>query len=187
MSFIDIGDNELIYLVRNNNLEARDYLISRYKKRMYGFIHSFFKKTYVSGVDYEDYFQECFLVFLKCIEGFDENYNFYKYVESAINKTLIKIYQKEEKKDKVLSLDYDTVDKNYNLVDVAKDSEMLYRENEVKLFIEKNFDELNKAIINYKLEGYNGKEIASLLGVSKKVIYDRLNKIREILSRYLSI
>ena len=40
MAFADIADNELVYLIRADNIEARDYLINRYKKRMYGMINS---------------------------------------------------------------------------------------------------------------------------------------------------
>jgi hypothetical protein len=32
MAFADIADTELIYLIRANNNEAKDYLINRYNK-----------------------------------------------------------------------------------------------------------------------------------------------------------
>lgn len=185
MSFIDITDNELIYLVRNNNLEAKDYLFTRYKKRMYGMIHSFFKKACISKVDYDDVYQDCFIVFLKCIDRFDEEYNFYNYVNSSIYKMMIKFIQEEKSQQKVLSLDYDVLDNNKNLIDIASDSEMLYRKSELNSFIEEHFSGIDKQIIDYRLMGYSICEIATLLNINKKILYTRFSKIKSILSRYI--
>ena len=74
MVYADIGDSELIYLMRTNNNEAKEVLFERYKKRIYGIINSYAKKYFLSNVNYDDYFGECFIVFLKCLELYDEEY-----------------------------------------------------------------------------------------------------------------
>ena len=186
MSFNDITDNELLYLVRNNNQQAKDYLFSRYKRRMYGMIHSFFKKTGINRIDYDDVFQDCFIVFLKCIDKFDEEYNFYNYINFSIQKTLVKIIQSEKENKSVLSLDYDVVENSKNLIDVVNDNEMLYRKNELEMFIDENFSTLDKVIIEYRLKGYTICEIATILNLNKKMLYARFSTIKRNFSRYIS-
>ena len=179
MSFTDIGDNELIYLIRNDNGEAKKYLVNRYRKRIYGIINSYFTTYNVGGEDYEDYYQDCFIVFLKCLNGFDNEHNFYNYLSNAIYRRLRALYFKKRLDDKVLSLDYVYECNDITMMDVVEDSNAVYRINELKEYIDFNFDETTKMIINYRLEGYTYSEIAKLLNINIKTLYRKLYKMRD--------
>jgi RNA polymerase sigma factor (sigma-70 family) len=184
VSYSDIGDNELIYLIRSNNYEAKEYLIQRYQKRIYGMINSFKKSSYIQKLDYEDYYHSCFLVFLRCLELFDDDYNFYNYVSGAINKELQKLLKKEKENNDHLSLEYDISDCEYHC-DYVSDSSIMYKENELNEYINENFNELDRKIIEYRLAGYNCLEIATLLNVDKKRVYKRLESIKTKLNARL--
>lgn len=181
MSFTDIGDNELIHLIKNDNNEAKKYLISRYKKRIYGIINSYFRTHSICGEDYEDYYQDCFIVFLKCLNGFDNEHNFYSYLSNAIYRKLRVLHSKKRLDDSVLSLDYVYENNDVSIMDVVKDSQQIYVVNELKEYIDLNFDSFSKQIINYRLEGYTYLEIAKLLNINIKTLYRKLYKIRDAL------
>ena len=103
--FSNIGDSELIYLIRSENYYAKEYFIERYKKRIYGMINAFATKNCINKLDYEECYQDCFIVFLKCLNGFDNEHNFYSYLSNAIYRRLKTLYSKKRLDDKVLSLD----------------------------------------------------------------------------------
>ena len=64
---------------------------------------------------------------------------------------------------------------------VVKDASYLYLEDEVHDFIEGNFDELSKIIIEHKMQGYNCKEIMKKYDLSRKLVYNKIGKIKNIL------
>lgn len=180
MSYNDVGDDELLYLIRCNNQEAKDCLINRYKNRIFGIINGYVKRTYINGLDYEDLFHECFIVFLKCLELFDENYNFYMYVENAINNQLHKIIKKEKLNQEILSLEETFYENDCYHQDVINDSSTIYKEKEIKEKLITYLDEINKQIVDLKLKGYSYLEIAKMLKLNKKAIYKRVKQIKEI-------
>ena len=175
----DIGDSELIYLIRSNNNEARDVLINRYKKRIFGIVHSFAMKYNLTNIDYEDFVSEGFIVFLKCIERYDDDYNFYSYVVESIERKLFKLIKKES-----LYLNISDLNDNFQDYDFpACDSQYPYKELEIKDMINENFDEYSKKIIEFKMQGYSFNEISKLMGISKKVMYKKSDSIKEILKK----
>lgn len=176
--FSEIGDNELIYLIRNNNYEAKDVLINRYTKRIYGMIKSFaLKKGLVK--DYEDYYQDCFIVFLKCLDFFDNEYNFFLYLKSAINRNLQNALKKEQLDKEVYSLDY-FIDKDDNLalIDTIADSSYDYGNSDINMFVEENFNEDEKEIIDLRLKGYSINDISIIKKINKKKVCKILKKIK---------
>ena len=183
MSFTDISDNELIYLTRIENKEAKDYLIDRYKKRIYGIINSYFKKYGLTGIDYEDYYQDCFIVFLKCLNGFDNEHNFYNYLSNAVIRKLSFLLKQKRQRDSILSLDYNKDDFNSSLIDTIEDEKEIYCDNRLEKFIEKRFDFTSKQIIDYKSRGYSYFEISEILNIDVKTLYRKLYKIRDVVKR----
>ena len=180
--FCDVGDCELIYLNRCANNDAKDYLFARYKKRIYGMIKSFASKS-ILKIDYEDAYQDCMLIFMKCLELFDDEYNFYNYLSMSVEKGLKRKFTKEKSHQDILSLDYVNQQDDFSYLDVVKDEENLYQESQIKEFIDDNFNELEKQIVYYKRQGYSYLEIAGLLGISKKKMYVISNKIKTIFQK----
>ena len=61
----------------------------------------------------------------------------------------------------------------------------LYEENSLKDFIKDNFDDVSIKIIEARMEGYSCDDIKSKFEISNKVIYNRLNKIKNVLKNNL--
>ena len=177
----DISDNELIYLYRCDNELALDILTKRYKQRIYGLIERVKNKYGIKRMEFDDYYQTSYIAFLKCIERFDDTYIFYNYIMQAVENVLIREVEKEKKYNSILSLDIDLINEGYSFTDVINDSTSLYEKNIIWEFIGSNFDELSTEIIKCRENGYTGEEIAKILNVSKKVVYNRLGKIKKVL------
>lgn len=178
--FLDIGDAELIYLIRSNNYMAREVLFNRYKKRIYGMISSLANKG-VIGKDYEEYYQDCFVVFLKCIENFDEEYNFFYYVKSSINRKLRLLSEQESINKEILSLDYVIDEDNNILLDTIADPSQNYDQSDLDIYIDENFDDIEKDFITLRLKGYSISEIAKIKNISKKKVCKILQGIKNTL------
>ncbi len=178
MSYKDIGDNELIYLIRSNNNEAKEYLIERYKKRIYGIIKDNCLRITTFNINYDDYFQDCFLVFLRCLETYDSEYNFYNYVKRAIEKCIHRRIHKDTTALNYLSLEGDFNGNHSCLVDKVSDSAIIYNEKEFYDYIDNCFNDVDKKIIEHKLKGYSYLEISRILGLNKKYLYKRVESIK---------
>ena len=179
MSFKGISDSELLYLIRCDNYQAKVDLIERYKKRIYGMIKSFVLKNKLNYADFNDYYQSCFVTFLRCIELCDEEYNFLSYVQTAIENTLIKSLKEEKYYEKVLSLEKEEL--GLEPIDEINDSKSLYLTNEMYEFLDSKLSLLDKMIVKLKISGYNLVEISKLVGITKREIYRRFEKIRRII------
>ena len=99
----------------------------------------------------------------------------------AVENSLSREMDREKKYSVISSLDTDLINEGYPFIEVSDNASYLYESNCIKDFIFDNFDELSIEILKCKNEGYSCFEISKKLGVSKKVIYNRLNKIKNIL------
>ena len=79
---VEYNDYELVYLVREQNEEALHIIIEKYSP-LIGKIASSY---YGIGYDYQDFFQEGRMAFIKAIYSFDENsnYSFYSYAMTCV-------------------------------------------------------------------------------------------------------
>ena len=179
----DVSDNELIYLYRCNNQEAFNYLSLRYKKRIYGIIGKKAAQYNVKNVDFDDIYQTCYITFLTCLERFDGNYIFYSYIINAIENVLIRLMHLERRKQKIVSLENEVINKGFLCDDLICDAPYLYQQGEIKNYIKDNFDELSQLIVKYKIKGYSYKEMTKVLGVGKKQIYNRVTKLKKTLKK----
>lgn len=178
MSFVDVTDSELIYLLRANNKEAENYFFERYKKRIYGIINSMASKFMISDLDYEDCFQDCFIVFLKCLDMFDDDYNFYNYLFGAITKDFGRKLQKDRKEKQLLSLENGCF-KDDNLIDMVCEEDASYKRTLLDEYICLNFSILEQDIIRYKMMGYDCLEIAKIIGITPKTVYKKVALIKK--------
>ena len=177
MVFANVSDIELIYLTRSNNYFAKDYLIERYRKRIYGIIAELTKKRIIKGLDYEDWFQDGFIVFLKCLDLFDIEYNFYNYLLSALKKEFSRKMKQIYENNKIISLD-EPNEQGICLLDVIAEEDENYNNIQVQHDIDTKFTKLEQDIVKLKSRGYDCFEISKMIGVNKKVVYRKTKDIR---------
>ena len=180
MAFADIADNELVYLIRANNDVAREYLIERYKKRIYGIINGLSNKLGVNDLDYEDSYQDCFMVFLKCLDLYDLDFSFYHYLYGAIVRDFKRKFKQQKQSNDYLTLSKCN-DNDFDVLDIVSEEDTSYNEFVVNEYVVSNFSKLEQEIIGYKVQGYDALEIARLMGLSVKAIYKYISKIKKIM------
>lgn len=175
----EISDDLLICLYREKNQDSIDLLFKRYNKFLYGMISDFFnnKSEYI---DYEEMYQESMLIFLKCIESYDEeNGCFYFFVRKAVERGLIYKYRKLQQYNNIKSLDelyYGDGNESYVDYVVCEDDNSF-----LKSEIYDVLNEVEIKVLDFKMEGYTYEEIGERLSLSKQAVYRVFAKIKKTL------
>lgn len=194
MDYKDYSDNELVYLCSENNEDATNIIIDKYKKHILSILKEYRKQYNIVGIETADLYQEALLGLLNAIHSFNENKDvtFYTYATVCIRKSIINAIKKTfEQKSRILNNSY-SLDKlinnsESNLYEIFKDE----RSEPDKLLIDKeNVDELiNKIesklskseieIFELKLKGLKNNEIASLIDKDKKFVENTMFRINK--------
>lgn len=182
MYLSDTSDDLLVCLYRDGNQVAIDLLYERYSKFLYGIIHEMTRKDNMY-YDYHELFQDAIIVFINCIDKYDEEAGcFYFFVRTAVERKIKDRIKKIKKDSSVCSLDefaYDT-DKETHL-DYICEEDSDFSKYELLGDLNNKLNEENKKIVVMKMEGYTYQEIAQMLKISKQCVYRRVNHIKNII------
>ena len=186
---VEYNDYELVYLVREKNEEALNIIIEKYSP----LIGSIASKYYGVGYDYQDYFQEGLVAFIKSIHTFDENapYSFYSYSMTCVRNAITSTYRSMKRSS---GLDYLTdYDQHPPLIaeSPTRYSNDVHTFLNGKLILEKVLrkddqllSQIEKQCLRYWLEGHNYNEIAMILEMPPKKVDNALsrckNKLRSL-------
>ena len=181
----DVSDDELIYLYRCGNYCALNELRERYKKRIYGVIDKMRNKYGIRPLYFDDIYNSCYIAFMKCIEMYNGEYIFYSYFIRSVENVVLREIKKETKDDYIESVDQDLILKGNYGEGYICDCSFKYEEGEISGYLKDNLDDISIKIIRYKIQGYSLMDIKLLLGVSAKVIYNRICKIKKLLKNDL--
>lgn len=188
MDYKKINDNELIYMVQENDESCGDLLLRKYHPIILKISNEYYKKSFGCGYELDDFYQEALVSFYKSLHTYNNSKNvlFYTYTIVCIRRSLMsfcrKIYNIRNK-----SLDADSIDINeleYSIEDInenpkVKDS---YRglESIIKDVIF-NLPLESGAILELKMNGFTYKEIGKLLDIPMSSVEFRSRKARRIL------
>lgn len=169
------NDNELLYLISENDDDAKELLIKKYQPLILKYI----KSSNLSGEEVSDFYQECMLALIKAINTYNEMYHFsFNSYFNLILKRKIIYLNKKRIKENTLSYQED-------LEEYVMDAYSIKEENEI--MIEENSNILSKfemSVYQYKyIEGLKPTEIAILMNKKTKQIYDALNRIKQKISK----
>lgn len=180
---------ELIVLVREQKDEdALKILLKKYSP-IIGKIASTY---YGVGYDYQDFFQEGRIAFVRAIETFDENANstFYAYSMTCVRNALISIYRKLKRNtgldqliDNMEEINKTGVAMNTNYVkqmDKFLNEKMIIEE---ALVSKELLSNLEKQCLKYFLLDNDYKEVATILGVSPKKVDNALSRCKSKLRK----
>lgn len=176
-------DYELLYLVSENNEEAKDILYKKYEnlvsikvKRNY----PFFKKY---GVDYNDLLQEGMLGFIKAINKYQDNKNteFATFANKCIDlqlktykrtisnnkhralNTSISVNNTEEEEKSIINFIKDKADKNPETMVFNRE-----KIKDINKVIDTKLTDLEKKVLLLKSSGCSHKEISEKLNITVK-------------------
>ena len=182
---MEYNDFELVYLIRENNEEAREILYNKYKPIIVKKSTDQIYKLGSYGMEINDLIQEGYIGLDNAINCFNEkeNTSFYTLAFLCIDRQII-TYIKKNTNNKAMVLN--------DAINLDDGKEYLFRDNtdiegsfinkeDAKEFINLMCDSLSdieKKVFSLKLEGYDIGEIANLLNKDTKVIYNTLHRIK---------
>lgn len=188
------NDNELLFLVEENDERAEQILIKKYEPIINSIIKKYRHMITKLGLDESDLYQEGLLGLMRAIKYYDKDkcVLFYTYATICIDsmiKTSIRraSTQKNEILNSSFSLDslldeesgldyYDLIQDNSANPEstIANEQEQSAEVNALK----KNLTEFESSVLDLKLIGFTNEEIALILSKEKKSIENTISRIR---------
>ena len=195
MDYKEINDNELIYMCYENNEEAENILIDKYKNCINGCIKSLMKEYYIAGMETSDLYQEGLIGLMHAIKTFnkEKDVTFYTYANTCIKTSIISAMRSTfRKKNRILNTSYSLdklmdEDANHNYYDIFKDNsneptDLIIKQEESDELLNMVKSKLSKKeleVFNYKLEGLTNDEIATQINNTKKYVENTVFRINK--------
>lgn len=198
----DLNDYEIISYISEKNEEANDIIFEKYKPLIIDRANKLFIYCKNCGAEVNDLIQEGMVGLSDAIKSFSEakEVSFYTYASKCINHKIISYIVKSRRlKNKILNnslfLELNLQDESNlygkNLADNSYNPEEILMNEESKKeildIIDKYLTDIEKEVINLKINGFKYKEIADILGKDMKFIDNCIQKskakIREQLGK----
>ena len=193
MDYRDLNDNELVYLCAENNEDAINLIVNKYKNCILMILKEYLKEYNSIGVEVADLYQEGLIGLMHAIHSYNPTRDvlFYTYANACIRTSLMSaIRQTFRQKNRILNYSY-SLDKIFedsgdNFYGILKDES--YEPNKLLLSSEDENELINKlksklskselAIFELRLKGLSNGEIASLIDKDTKYIENSLFRIK---------
>ena len=193
MDYRELNDNELVYLCAENNEDAMNLIVNKYKNCILMILKEYLKEYNIIGVEVADLYQEGLIGLMHAIHSYNPTRDvlFYTYANACIRTSLISaIRQTFRQKNRILNYSY-SLDKIFedsgdNLYEILKDES--YEPNKLLLSSEDENELINKlksklskselAIFELRLKGLSNGEIATLIDKDTKYIENSLFRIK---------
>lgn len=192
MQYKELNDNELVYLCNDNNEEAINIMIDKYKPTILSILKEVQTKYNIIGFEIADLYQEGLLGFMEAIKTFNERKDttFYTYASVCVRNSIMSSMRSSfRQKNKALntscSLDNLLNDSKETYYNILEDNS--YEPFNLIVGSEEEEDRINKLnnklsnsekeIFALRLKGLKNSEIADLLNKDKKTIENAINRI----------
>lgn len=194
------NDYELLYLISENNEEAKELFYSKYKPIIELKAKKFTKYVQSKGYDYNDLVQEGMIGLSKAIKDYSEkkDVQFITFANICIERQMFSFLRNiSAGRHKVLneSLSFDTTTNTYgkpliNLLDdknINPETTFIESEEKESLYnrIISILNETEIEIFELRAEGFSYKEIANLLNITEKSVGKHIEKIKNKISKML--
>lgn len=200
MNYKNINDYEQIYLIRENDEEARMVVFNKYKPIVISIANKYYDFFKGYGIDMEDLIQEGMVGLYHAVDAFkdDQSACFYTFSSLCIERE-IKSYCRKftSKKNQILNTAYSIdkyddeeiniysniiIDNSIYNPDIYLDNNYIYDE----LIKFKNKLPLKQSLVfELRFNGFKYREISSLLDISINSVDLYLKKCKENLIKYL--
>ncbi len=194
MEYKEVNDNELIYLCNENNEDAENMIIEKYKPCILNILKEYLKEYNIIGMEVADLYQEGLIGLIHAIKTYDSNIDvkFYTYACACIKTSIMSsIRHTFRQKNRILnnsySLDKLIEDTGSSFYDIVKDDRndptkiLLDNEENISLIneIKNKLSKNERIVFELKLKCLNNQEIAHLIDKDKKYVENvmfRINK-----------
>jgi RNA polymerase sigma factor (sigma-70 family) len=188
MDYKKYNDNELIYMVQENDEVSSGILLKKYAPILMNISKRYYDRSIGCGYELEDFYQEALASFYKAITTYDSSLDvlFYSFVVLCVNRSLSsytrKIFSHRNKSLDTNNLDINEYDyciedirENPNIRESYKGLENIVRDVIFSLPMESG------AILELKINGFTYKEIGVLLDIPMSSVEFRSRRARNIL------
>lgn len=192
MTYERKNDNELLYMILQQDEMAWRYLIHAYQKEIWVVVKRFSRKNY-RYLGHDDFYQAALVKLSEAVLDYKpgSTCSFHYFYFNALQRMMIDLLRSlntcsEKMSFQALSLDTRIEDckGSYRLLDVIaqerfpdqRESKSLYHEIAIVQF---QLNELEQAILRLRGLGYTYQQVASELQISKKKVDNTLAKVRK--------
>ncbi|MFC1538804.1 RNA polymerase sigma factor [Candidatus Latescibacterota bacterium] len=180
-----ISDKDILFRIINDDLEAFEILVDRYKNRLINFVYRFVKDFDVA----DDIVQETFLRVFKHRHNYKAIANFSTWI-FTIAGNLAKSELRRRKRWNFLSVDsINETEKKFELPDEGIKPDRATSVSILDEYIQKSIDSLQnkykESLILRDIEGMSYKQIAKITKVPVGTVKSRVNRARKKLQKKL--
>lgn len=202
MSYKDVNDEELVYLINESNEDAKNVLYEKYSYIIDIYVKKYLKAAYKLGVELNDLKQEALLGLSEAINSYDTNVKaslptFISIcVERKIQNAIVKAGRLKNKiLNEALSLDYLYLDKDVTLAEVLSDHDVnnplnkLTSKEQVEILsnkINSILSDNEKDVYNLLINGLSYVQIAEVLNISLKSADNAIQRIKNKVRKELN-
>lgn len=186
MEYKKYNDYELIDMVRENDFFSKDILYKKYQPVLGSISQDFYSRFKDYGYEYEDFLQEANILFEKALINYKDNQNclFYTFVVICVKRGLMSFCRNiSNTKLKIYYLNFDEL----NIKDEVNNISLFSDEYDGKRNVMEIINILPveySSILELKMNGFNFREIATLLDVPCSTVQYRIRKIRKEINKY---
>ena len=188
MDYKKYNDNELIYMVHENDDVSSSLLLKKYYPIIFKLSKEYYDKFIGCGYELDDFYQEALAAFYRALHSYDESKNvvFYTFVVICIKRSLSSFSRKvySESNSNVIVGAY-TLDEIENYIEDES-------ENPKKKELFKGLENIIKdviyslplesgAILELRINGFTYKEIGTLLEIPTSSVEFKSRKARKLL------
>ena len=198
----DENDYELLYLVSENNEDAKDIFFKKYDNIIKMKASKYTSFVLSKGFDFNDLLQEGRLGLSQAIKDFQEqkNVQFYTFANLCINRqiaTFLRNIARDKHKilNESISLDTSTNTIGRPLTELILDDKnidpeesFIEMEEKTELYnkIEKKLSSMENDVFNLRTQGFTYKEISQLLNITEKSVDGAIVRIKSKISNILN-
>lgn len=187
MNYKKYNDYELIYMVKENDDISKSLILNKYNPIIISLVNKHYSKNINMSYDFDDYYQEAVFAFYKAIEEYDSNKQvlFYTYVILCIDRALNAFSRRISSSKRNVYKNYISIDniaylledkeENINYINKLKEIENIYK----KIIYDSSIEE--GSILELRYNGFNYREISTLLDIPISSIEFKIRKARKIL------
>lgn len=200
MDYKNINDYEQIYLIKENDDEAKDIMFKKYRPIVFSIATKYYQKLPSLGIDLDDMVQEGYIGLSNAINSFREDNTacFYTFSVVCIERQ-IKAYcrrfltNKGKFNNSLLSIDNDSL--NTQVIYVKEDVSSLNNPDAylVSLFdyiecihFKNSLEGLDSYIFELRCNGFKYKEISKLLDISYSRVDVVVHRLKEMYKKYIN-
>ena len=186
MDYKRYNDNELIYMVQENDEDSTNLLVKKYSPMILKICSEYYHRYDGYGYEFDDFYQEALSAFYRAIYTYNniKGVLLYTYVNACIRRTLSSFSKAicSNRKREIFNTDISDVE--YCIEDVRENpitrESFKELENIVKDFIYGLSIDVG-AILELKINGFTYKEIGELLDIPMSSVEFKSRRARKIL------